>query len=145
MLGPGEQRWGDYSGSQPDWTSTGSVWVEGIFGKRNRQYGNYAAKLVSPYRVDVAASRVVATPATLYPNPSFEFVTYEFTVQADQAFSFVIYDMQGRMVDKLTNHFCHDGRNVIRFNISPLPAGTYLLKANGSKGELIEIQKFMKK
>ncbi len=32
MLAQKEQRWGDYSGSQPDWNVPGAVWVEGIFG-----------------------------------------------------------------------------------------------------------------
>ncbi len=145
MQGPGQQRWGDYSGSHPDWTTTGSVWVEGIFGKKNLQYGNYAAKLVSPYRVGVNTPKAAPVAANLYPNPSFEFVSFDFTVQNEQAFSFIIYDMQGRMVDKLTDNFCNEGRNIIRFNIAPLASGTYFLKAIGSKGEQIEIQKFIKK
>jgi len=145
MLGPGEQRWGDYSGSQPDWTTTGSVWVEGIFGKTNQQYGNYMAKLVSQYRTGVPVVLPgAATPSKLYPNPSFNFVSFDFNVAHQQLFSFIIYDARGREVEKILDNYCNEGRNVIQFNIAPLAPGTYFLKAVGTNGEYIPVHAFVR-
>jgi hypothetical protein len=145
MLGHREQRWGDYSGSQPDWNTPGSVWVEGIFGKPHA-YGNYMAQLNSPYRVGVPVTpaKIIST-SKLYPNPAFEFVSFDFTVDQEQQFSFIIYDMQGKVVEKILDNYCHEGKNVINFNILPLKPGNYILKATGSKGENIAVHSFIRK
>ncbi len=145
ISGPELQRWGDYSGSQPDWTTPGSVWVLGIFGRKDRKYGNYMARLTSPYYQGVPAVAPKAQPVNLYPNPAMEYVEFEFNVAKEQAFSFFIYDMQGRQVDKIADNFCHDGKNIIQFNIASLPPGTYMLKANGSLGEQISVHRFVKR
>ncbi len=145
MLGQKEQRWGDYSGSQPDWNQIGAVWVEGIFGRKDRKYGNYMARLVSPFNDAVPPLQLPAAKnSNLFPNPAMQFVHFEFTVDKEQTFSFMIYDMQGRVVDKLTDRYCPEGKNVIQFNIASLPQGTYLLKAIGGKGERIAIHNFVK-
>lgn len=140
-----EQRWGDYSGSQPDWSAPGAVWVEGIFGKRPRNYGNYMAKLVSPYREAVTGPVTKTEQPKVFPNPTFEFVQFEFVVVKDQVFSFAVYDMLGKQVDKVLDQYCHDGKNIIRFNTAPLAPGTYLLRAAGDKGEQIPVTTFIRK
>ncbi len=146
MLAQKEQRWGDYSGSQPDWTTLGSVWVEGIYGRKNRQYGNFMAKLASPYPVGVpTVPQATAAPSVLYPNPGLEYISFEFNVAKEQAFSFIIYDVAGKVVDKIADTYCHDGKNVIRFNILPLQPGNYFLKAIGANGESIEVHSFIRK
>lgn len=141
-----EQRWGDYSGNQPDWSSLGSVWIEGIYGRKDHLYGNYLARLSSPFKVGVPTVHTAAkTAGKLYPNPAFEFISFEFSVDQEQGFSFMVYDMQGRVVDKLTDHPCKSGRNLITFNIAPLAPGTYFLKAVGQKGETIDVHTFLRK
>jgi hypothetical protein len=139
------QRWGDYSGSQPDWNDIGSVWVEGIFGRKDLTYGNYMAKLVSPAHVSVPTASLPVSPAVVYPNPAWEFVSFDFNVTADQSFTFIICDVQGKIVDKVLDRYCHDGKNVIRFNIAPLAPGTYFLRAAGARGENIPVHMFVKK
>jgi hypothetical protein len=145
-LGQKEQRWGDYSGSQPDWNGIGAVWIEGIFGRKDRLYGNYMARLSSPFKVGVPnVTPVAKSTAKLFPNPAFEYISFEFTVEVEQGFSFMVYDAQGRVVDKLTDHPCKSGRNLITFNTAPLPPGTYFLKALGEKGETIDVHTFLRK
>jgi len=145
QLAQKEQRWGDYSGSQPDWTFTGAVWVEGIFGKKRRQYGNYMARLLAPYYAGVPTVAAKPPASKLYPNPGWEFVSYEFNVDNPQNFSFMIYDVEGRIVDKLLDKYCYGGQNIIEFNIAPLAPGTYFLKATGMKGETIPVHTFVRK
>jgi hypothetical protein len=145
-----EQRWGDYSGSQPDWNTTGVVWVEGIYGRKDvtsdASYGDYMAQLLAPWKVGIPLlQKPTVSPSAVFPNPAWEIVSYEFTVEKEQAFSFMIYDQQGRVVDKLLDRFCADGKNVIQFNIAPLAPGTYFLKAMGNKGENIMVRTFMRR
>ena len=144
--GAGEQRWGDYSGSQPDWTTPGSVWVVGIYGKKYHSsniYGDYMAQLISPYHTGVPViSPAVATTAKLFPNPSFEYINFEFNVIKDQVFSFYIYDINGKLVDKVTDNYCREGQNILKFNIAPLAPGTYFLRATGSLGEGVPSKMF---
>lgn len=146
MLTQKEQRWGDYSGSQPDWNAIGAVWVLGIYGRTNHQYGNYMARLASPYHVGVPVTPPSpAFESKLYPNPSFEYTSFDFTVDKEQVFRFVITDMQGRIVDELTDQYCREGRNLIRFNTAPLAPGNYVLKAIGNSGERIAVHTFTRR
>ncbi len=137
MLSQKQQRWGDYSPSQPDWTIGGAVWVGGIFGRTDRTYGNYMAQLTSPYHAGTTTTVKRSAPAKVYPNPSWEYISLEFSVVQEQPFSFFVYDLQGRLLDKVTDQPCHEGQNLIRFNIAPLAPGSYVLKAIGADGESI--------
>ena len=145
ILSGKEQRWGDYSGSQPQWNALGVVWVEGIYGRKDHTYGNYLAQLASPTFTGVPVVRRPAATSNLYPNPAIELVSLEFNVDQEQLFSFVIYDAQGRIVDKLLDKFCTEGKNVIQFNVAPLLQGTYFVKATGDKGENIAAHTFVRR
>ncbi len=145
MLTDKQQRWGDYSGSQPDWDAPGAVWVEGIFGRKDARYGNYMARLASPYYSNAATQAETSNvSAKVFPVPSLEFVNYEFSVAAEQSFSFVIYDMAGKVVDKVLDAQCKKGRNIIQFNIAPLAPGTYFLQAIGADGTQIPVHKLIR-
>lgn len=147
LLSGKEQRWGDYSGSHTDWDAIGAIWVEGIFGRKDFRYGNYMARLTSPYYVPSAvadASTARATTARLYPAPAMEYVTFEFAVEKPQSFRFVIYDITGKVVDNLVDTYCKKGKNLIQFNVAPLAPGTYFLKALGSEGETIPVHKLIR-
>jgi len=146
MLTQKEQRWGDYSGSQPAWNSLGIVWVVGIYGRKDQTYGNYLAQLASPYFTGVPSVNVPApVVSNLYPNPAWEFVSFDFNVTDEQVFSFYIYDAQGRVIDKLIDKLCQQGKNIIQFNVASLLPGTYFLKAAGSKGENIPAHTFVRR
>ncbi len=144
QLAQKEQRWGDYSGSQPDWGMVGSVWCEGIYGKNLYRYGCYMAQLYSPNFTGVKAVKT-NTQTNLFPNPAMEYVKFEFSIARKQHMDFVICDVQGRVVDKLLSQVCEAGKNVIEFNIASLAPGTYLLKGKGEQGELVEAGKFIRK
>lgn len=140
-----QQRWGDYSGSQPDWGSLERVWVDGIFGRADHNYGNYMARLLSPYYNAVPAIHATnKISSVLYPNPALQFIRLSFSIDEEQVVNFVIYDIQGRMVDKVTTVFCNEGKNVIQFNTASLKPGTYFLKAVGNNGTVISSQSFIR-
>lgn len=145
MLGAGLQRWGDYSGSQPDWSLPGSVWVEGIFGKNNQQYGNYIAQLSEPPGVGVpGVNTVAAVNAAVFPNPAIAIVNLSFFIEQEQNFTIFIYSSDGKQVDKLLDNYCREGKNIVRFNAASLRPGVYFLKAVGNKGAEINTQTFVK-
>ncbi len=141
-----EQRWGDYSASHTDWDAIGAVWVEGIFGRKDFRYGNYMARLASPYYTNAVEDNgtIRAQAARLFPDPAWEYVNYEFNVEKAQSFSFVIYDVNGKVVDKLLDSYCQRGRNMIQFNIAPLAHGIYFLKAQGKEGEQLPVHKLLR-
>ena len=119
--------------------------MEGIYGRKDHTYGNYLAQLASPTFTGVPVVRRPAATSNLYPNPAIELVSLEFNVDQEQLFSFVIYDAQGRIVDKLLDKFCTEGKNVIQFNVAPLLQGTYFVKATGDKGENIAAHTFVRR
>lgn len=140
------QRWGDYSGSHPFYGSIGKVWVEGLYGRWNHNYGNYFAELASPYYNSKVPTVSPARTANgmLYPNPAREMVRFEFTIGTRQNYRFLISELQGRIIDQIANKVCEPGENVIQFNTASLAPGTYFLQAVGDDGGPIAIHQFVK-
>jgi hypothetical protein len=136
------QRWGDYSGSQPEWGAPGVVWTEGIFGRWLRRYGNYMAQIKSPYFT--AVKQVEARKEVrVYPNPAMEIMSLDFTLLQSQQITFYICDANGRTVDRLTADWCREGKNQVQLNIALLAPGTYFVRGIGTS-EKIMTQKFIK-
>ncbi len=143
VMGGKQQRWGDYMGAQVDWNNTGTVWIEGIYGRANSQYGNWIAQLNSPL-LSVKEKNQNIQSSVLYPNPASIYTSIKFEIPQSSALSFYIYDMQGKMVDKLTDHYCKQGANMIRFDITTLPTGSYMLKGVDANGADVVLHKFVK-
>ncbi len=72
-------------------------------------------------------------------------MSFEFNVAKEQVYSFLIYDVQGRIADKVADVNCRAGRSMIQFDIAPLAAGTYILKGSGANGENIEVHTFVRR
>lgn len=143
VLAQKQQRWGDYMGAQVDWNNTGSVWIEGIYGRTGQSYGSWIAKLNSPL-LAVNNTNTKNADYKLYPNPALHYISFEFEVVQSTKTTFYIYDIQGKLVDKLLEHPCKQGLNRIQFNIGTLPAGNYVLKATSIEGAEIMSRKFVK-
>lgn len=140
----GVQRWGDYTGSQTYWPAIGKVWVVGIYGKKNRGYGNYMAEIGIPSLAGVANEQQKKNAGKVFPNPAFDYIQAEFSVSTAQQVDFSIYDITGRMVDKLYTTYCKKGANLIQFNIAPLAKGSYVLKGVNTDGAIIMTNKFIR-
>lgn len=137
------QRWGDYTGSQVDWNALGAVWVEGIFGRSDNQYGNWMARLSSPL-LNVKKQSKPNNNIKVYPNPASHIVDMDFVLDEAGVVKFSVLDIQGRVVDNILEQQCKKGKNILRFNIGTLPAGTYILKAVDTKGGDVMAQRFVK-
>jgi hypothetical protein len=138
------QRWGDYSGSQPDHNAHGTVWVEGIYGRQDKEYGNYIGKLVSPFVNKVSPTQTLAGSSRLYPNPVSQIVQLQFEIPSEAVVRFVITDVQGRIVDQVLSHRCKAGKNKIQFDVVTLSPGIYFLKGVDDKGGEVMSQRFVK-
>lgn len=128
------QRWGDYMGSQQDWSEYGFVWVEGIYGRKGHNYGNWMAKLNS---LNVKENNPVIELPQVYPNPAMQYIQLDFEIPEAQVVNYVIYDVQGKEVDRILNQHTNKGRNRIQFDIASLSAGNYILKATGDAGATV--------
>lgn len=137
------QRWGDYMGAQVDWNNIGTVWIEGIYGRADKRYGCWMAKLNSPL-LGVKQTAAAIQTAKLYPNPAFEMLRFEFDMDESELVHFQIYDMWGREIDNILNARCKQGHNALQFNIGALQAGTYILSATTYRGEEVIRRQFVK-
>ncbi len=139
-----EQRWGDYSGSQPKWDALGTVWVDGIFAKRNNDYGCYVAELKAPYRTGIQQPTKHNTISNLYPNPALRNISLEFELPEAQGVHLYIFDITGAQVADLGEHHGYEGKNLLEINIASLPSGTYLVKGTGTANGNFSTAKFVK-
>ncbi len=146
MLTDKEQRWGDYSGSQVKWNNIGEVWAEGIYGRKNRRYGSYMVQIYSPYYgiPETPPADTTTGPPSIYPNPAWSFVNFEFYLKEDQTVKIAIYDMSGKLVDRFNDQYCYKGKNVMQFNTSPLPAAHYAVRITAADGSKIAVFRFVK-
>lgn len=138
----GLQRWGDYTGSQPFWSAIGRVWIEGIYGRKDRKYGNYMAEIGVPALAGVGSTNHQASQGTLYPNPAYDFIELDFSVAENGPVNFTVYDMSGRVVDQVLHTECRKGKNRLQFNTAPFAQGNYILKGMNVRGETILAEKF---
>jgi hypothetical protein len=138
------QRWGDYTGSQPKWNNMGHVWIVGLYGKRNKSYGDWMALLRSPYTVGITPTQSNDVAASLFPNPAYKYVRLRFALKDEANVHFALYSMNGALIDGVTDAHCERGENELQFNVASLAAGQYVLKGTGISGEVLVRKVFVK-
>lgn len=136
------QRWGDYTASQPVYGSIGKVWISGIYGRKNRAYGLQIAQLGTSAFAGIGEKKQTAIATKTYPNPAWQYIQIEFETPREALVDFAIYDMQGKLVDRLKLCKCKKGRNILQFNIAALAAGNYILTGTDEKGAVLMTDKF---
>ncbi len=133
----GDERWGDYTGIQRKYDLGGTVWVNGMYGLSSHTHATWIAEIgVSP---DVAVPQV-STPVAeqqLYPNPFQDRIELVFTQHTTQQVRFVLYDMQGRVVEILLEDKIRAGRMQLSFSPASLASGVYLLRAEAADGTVL--------
>jgi hypothetical protein len=140
------QRWGDYTGSQPQWNLPGHIWIVGMYGKLNRGYSTWMAQLRSPFVPGLGVSPLASatSPTMLYPNPAMQFVRLRFSLKEEAQLHFTLYSLNGSLVDALLDEHCRKGEQEIQFNTASLAPGQYLLKGITTNGRTLVSQRFVK-
>ena len=135
------QRWGDYSGSQPDYGEQGKVWVCGTYGKKKyyaKIYGTWIARLSSTVE-DEPVLPDVGDNGKIYPNPATDRqINFLFNVEKDQTINVVIYDLKGAEITLAENYSVSKGKNLLHFSTLALSPGVYFVLISGPDGLLMK-------
>ena len=141
----GLERWGDYSGSQRKYNEPGKIWVVGTFGSKgttgkSRKYGTWIAELANP---NTPVKPENPSQLAVFPNPSNDIFSLNFTLAADDQLNIAITDMKGSVVKQWTEENAKAGQNIFSFSTVPLSPGVYIVSIE-SQGKLILKEKLIK-
>ncbi len=82
------------------------------------------------------------TEISVYPNPAFDFLTVEINSSTHQTMEFVLYDMLGKNIKRVSVSETNDQGSKINIDLSDLKAGNYWLNTV-SQGKRINTQKIL--
>ncbi len=63
---------------------------------------------------------------TAFPNPMMDYTVFKFRTQSSSRITIDVYDLNGRLIERVSDGVRGQGEHQIRWNVSGLPAGTYL-------------------
>ncbi|MBL6875781.1 MAG: T9SS type A sorting domain-containing protein [Chitinophagales bacterium] len=150
LLSGSFERWGDYSGSQKKYNEPGTVWINGFMGFRNNlalskdQHKTFIAKLISPDSLSTGIHDIPRLPSVLYPNPVVNQFYFQFEIQSDEYLVFKLFDIQGKLIDKLLEEQLKKGAHEFLFMLDQLNQGVYTLQVSNLNQDLIFTEKIMK-
>jgi hypothetical protein len=128
--------YGDYYTSVRSGCTTWSAWSDG---RNNIGPKLYIAKSTKCSSTPVSVTEL--SPLTtaislgnLYPNPTSGVLNLELNLESDVICRIDLYDLQGKMVKRLEEKLLVQGSNEVKFNVSELSAGSYLLKIDTELG-----------
>ncbi|MCT4624728.1 MAG: T9SS type A sorting domain-containing protein, partial [Schleiferiaceae bacterium] len=142
---PGWERWGDYFGIQRKFNQPGAVYCNGYYGRGANTNSIWTSEVFSP-DTNTTGGAVANGQNVVFPNPTNneEYVNVQFSLDKQQNVSAYIYDMNGRIVEKIVEHKDCVGTNVLSFSTFPLESGTYVVKLLNEGGAEILSEKFIK-
>lgn len=150
-LGPptysdGYERWGDYFGIQSKFNSPGKVYTTGYYVRASGRNSTWVTELFSPDTISTGGGGGVAGEQKVFPNPTgiYEDINVQFNVTEAQDVSAYIYDLNGRLIDKIVERKDCVGSQILSFSTAPLPDGMYVVKIYGERGNEIMKEKFIK-
>jgi len=134
------ERWGDYAGSQRDFSDPGSCWISGFYANQMRNNMPWVVKMKRP-QVETSTIEVNAADinANVFPNPVSERFTLQFDVPIEiKKIDILLYDQQGKVVDKLmSSRFVKSGLNEFSFETGNLTTGMYQLSIISENNTII--------
>jgi len=123
-------RWGDYSGIQRKYDDPCRTWISGMFGKIGSN-GSWISSISTSDTCREPLPHLFLEPAynqgILFPNPSKEFVNYDFNLEENLDLKISIFSIEGKLVTVLYNDLVNGGPNRLSFDITKLRVGSYLL------------------
>jgi len=124
-------RWGDYSGIQRKYDDPCRTWISGMFGKIGSN-GSWISSISTSDTCREPLPHLFLEPAynqgVLFPNPSKDFVNYDFTIEENLDLKISIFSIEGKLVTVLYSDLVNSGPNRLSFDISNLKVGSYLLE-----------------
>lgn len=127
----GVDRWGDYSGSQRKYNEPGKVWVSGTFSVQEGFYktnATWIGELYSSFEKSTPTPPTFDKKIVIYPNPTSDFVHFNFEINEATVVQFILSDVSGRISDSFYTARLPKGRNLITFPIGHLSKGYYVIK-----------------
>ena len=79
----------------------------------------------------------------VYPNPTNDIVNIQFRLNKSENINIILYDITGKTINNIYNGYKEKGKQIIPYNCSQLPAGTYFIKI--TTPSFTKIFKFIKK
>ena len=132
-------RWGDYSGIQRKYDDPCRTWISGMFGKIGSN-GSWISSISISDTCREPLPHLFLEPVynqgVLFPNPSKDFVNYDFTLEKNLDLKISIFSIEGKLVTVLYNDLVNSGPNRLSFNISTLRIGSYLLIIENNNNRL---------
>lgn len=140
----GNERWGDYSGSQRKYNQSGRVWVNGMWATASKKNNTWIAELSLSSLAGVAEqSNNSMNELALYPNPTTELMNVSITIEKSDVLKFEVLDITGKLVKVLLQDKVKAGKNNFSFSTTPLANGIYFLKITSATKEILT-EKFVK-
>ncbi|MEZ4722027.1 MAG: T9SS type A sorting domain-containing protein [Flavobacteriales bacterium] len=170
MLGGNDERWGDYIGLQRKFNELNTVWAAGYFSYGSQRAGTWISELKYPIEIDstsdgsgstiyivngdsfvlihgnyypLGTQEVVKSKPRIFPNPTLDYITFEFDNPQTSRLNVDVYDVNGRLHSSLLNTTVIEGKNELRFNISHFSSGVYYVVIKSNDNILLK-EKFVK-
>jgi len=132
-------RWGDYSGIQRKYDDPCRTWISGMFGKIGSN-GSWISSISTSDTCREPLPHLFLEPAynqgVLFPNPSKDFVNYDFSLEENLDLKISIFSIEGKLVTVLYNDLVNSGPNRLSFDITKLRVGSYLLIIENNDNKL---------
>ncbi len=139
-----DERWGDYVGIQRKFNETAKVWTAGYWGFGSNRPGMYIGEIAGPKDGPIGVEEVRrGAEMNVFPNPTMEWVQFEFDMPQTGSVSIQLRDMQGRYVATLGEGNVKAGKNQLTFDVASLASGTYIVTIQTGE-ELIARERFVK-
>ena len=71
--------------------------------------------------------------SSVYPNPFNPTTTIDFSINKNSNIDFLVFDLNGKMIDKIFSGYKTRGKHSLRWNAKQIPSGTYFLRATSGK------------
>lgn len=140
----GNERWGDYSGSQRKYNKPGRVWVNGLYANSSYENTTWIAELSEASLTSIPQSGTTLNNSVdIYPNPTAEIMNVQLSIEQAAYLQFQIFDANGKLVNVLLRERVKAGKNNFSFSTAPLAVGNYVLRIS-SASEDVFVQKFQK-
>lgn len=139
----GDERWGDYTGTQTKYNQPGFVWANGSYTPGGNTTRTWIAELNTTTAVGLQEQE--QTPETfVFPNPASEETTVRFSLPKPGRISIQLFDTRGQLTGRIFEGSVVAGDNAITFRTGHLAPGAYRLTITDANGTLINSSAVLK-